>query len=474
MENCINCGEKRKGDERFCTSCGKPFALETVSETNQSKPTTAKAPKKISSKQKKRRIALLLSVGILIVGLIGTHLFLQSKYEVSNTLTEMNQSYVSGEKAKFLSYFEMPEGTVGHAEGFYSFIEEEGWEGIRNQMKSQSDRLEEEGLTDIVLDSQGNKLISVTKEPIVFGLYQDIEFLIHPIAVEVELPLEGTSITLEDKTAEGESAKIGDFLPGDYPWEAKVPSVYGEIGSKGTINVSGDGKNNYTFRPDLKAGMVKVSSDVPSAVLWVNGKSTEKKVEELDTVGPLPLDGTVELIAETANDKGEKLKSDKLKVSSKEVYLKFAHVQEKVAAERNQKVEEQKLQQLKEDHESSVTAFIDEFRLSFESALNSADFSYIADYFPSGSKIQEDYLADIDRHFAMDTYYYYDFQSNTITDFKIVDENTFLVTTAEMFYFDSSEDRLKYNKTKAYRVKYQNSQYYIQEINQLASEKVEI
>lgn len=474
MGNCINCGEKRKGDEKFCTSCGEPFALENASLPNQSQPVTGRPVKKISPKQKKRRIALLLSVGILIIGLIGTHLFLQSKYEVSNTLTEMNQSYVSGEKAEFLSYFEMPEGTVGQADGFYAFIEEEGWEEIRNQMKSESDRLKAEGLTDIILDSQGNKLISVTKKPIVFGLYQDIEFLVHPIAVEVELPLEGTSITLEDKTAEGEFAKIGDFLPGDYPWEATVTSVYGEIRNNGTVNVSGDGKNTYAFSPDLKAGMIKVTSDVPGAVLWVNGKSTEKKVEELETVGPLPLDGTVELIAEMANDKGEKVKSEKLKVSSDEVHLKFAHIQEKVAAERNEKVEAQKLQQLKADHESNVTAFIDEFRLSFESALNSADFSYIADYFPTGSKIQEDYLADIDRHFAMDTYYYYDFQSNSITNFEIVDENTFLVTTAEMFYFDSSEDRLKYNKTKAYTVKYQNSQYYIQEINQLTSDKVEI
>ena len=118
--------------------------------------------------------------------------------------------------------------------------------------------------------------------------------------------------------------------------------------------------------------------------------------------------------------------------------------------------------------------FIDSFRDSFESALNYQDFSYIAEYFPTGSKVQNDYLADIERHQAMNDYYTYDFQSNTVTNFSVVGENTFLLTTAEMFYFSSTQDDLRYNKTKNYTVIYQNGRYYIQAIDQLTSEKTSV
>ena len=476
MKKCSNCGEERKGSEKFCVGCGTPF-MDATEGQKRSDSGDKKAQSTISPKRKKGRIAVLISVAVIVIGLVGTHLFLQSKYDVSNKLVEMNQSYISGEKSQFLSYFEVPEKTAKNAAGFYLFVEEEGWEDIRNNMKSEADRLNEEGLSNIILDSEGNKLISVIEKPVIFGLYKEVSFLLHPTAVEIEIPFDGAIITMEDKTAKGDKGEIvelGDFLPGQYQWKATVASKYGEIAQKGSVSVAGDSKNRSTFSPDIEAGVVKITSDVPEAILWVNGESTKKTVAELKSIGPVPIDGTVEVTAETENDKGEKLKGEPMTVQTEAVHIKFAHIQEKVAAERTKKLEAQKLQQLKEEHEYSVTALVDDFRYSFESALNSADFSYIADYFPTGSQIQEDYLADINRHYAMDNYYYYDFQSNTITGFDVIDENTFLVTTAEMFYFDSSEDRLKYNKTKAYTVKYQNSQYYIHEIDQLTSEKVEL
>ncbi|MGK7376376.1 TcaA 3rd/4th domain-containing protein [Planococcus sp. 1R117A] len=418
---------------------------------------------------------MLISIAVILIGLIGTHLYLKSKYDVSNKLAELNHSYISGEESEFLSYFEVPEKTAVNASGFYSFIEEEGWEEIRDQMKTEAARIKEEGLSNIILDSEGNKLISITKKPVILGMYQEVSFLLQPTAVEMELPFDGMTVTLADKTVKGDKGeviKIGDFLPGQYQWSASVASEYGEIAQKGTIDVTGDSKNKYSYSPDIEASIVDVTSDVPEAILWVNGKSTKTAIADLKSIGPLPLNGTVEVTAETENDKGEKIKGEPTKVESDTVHVQFSHIQEKMAAERTQEIEAHKQQLLKEEHEYSVSAYVDSFRISFESALNNADFSYIEDYFPTGSKIQEDYLADIHRHYTMGTYYYYSFQSNTITNFRVIDETTFVVTTAEMFYFDSSQDRLKYNKTKAYTVIYENGQYYIQEIDQLTSEKV--
>ena len=473
MKNCFNCGDERKGTEKFCVGCGSRFEEEASSESVK----VQKEKKTISSKRKKSRIAVLISVAVILLGLIGSHLFLQSKYDVSNTLAKMNQAYSAGDKSKLLSYFDVSEKTSKNEEGFYSFLEEEGWENIRDQMKSEANRLNAEGLSNIILDSEGNKLISALEKPVLFGLYNEVTFLVHPVKVEMEMPLDDTTITMQDITVKGdkgEVVKVGDFMPGSYKWTAKVASEYGEIKENGSTDVVGDGKNTYEYTPEVEAGMVTITSDVPEAILWIDGKSTEKTIAEIKSFGPAPLNGTMEINAETKNDKGEKVKGEPIAIDSTTVHIRFAHVQEKVTAERTKQLEEKKREQLAESHGQAVASFVDEFRYSFESALNNADFSYIADYFPTGSQIQEDYLADIDRHSAMDEYYYYDFQSNTTTGFEIIDESTFLVTTAEMFYFDSYEDRLKYNKTKAYTVKLQNSQYYIQNIDQITSDKVEM
>ena len=473
MKNCPNCGVERKGAEKFCVGCGSRLEEEAPSESGE----LQKEKKVGSPKQKKKRIALVASAAVILLGLLGSHLFFQSKYDVSNTLAKMNQAYSAGDKSELLSYFDVPEGTSKSEEGFYSFVEEEGWEDIRDQIKSEANRLKEEGLTNMILDSEGNKLISVLEKPVLFGLYNEVSFLIHPVKVEMEIPLDGSTITMTDVTVkgdEGETVKVGDFLPGSYEWDVELASEYGEIKEKGSTEVVGNGKNSYSFTPEVDAGMVKVTSDVPEAILWIDGKSTEKTVSEVKSFGPVPMDGTLEITAETKDDKGEKVKGEPLAIETDSAHIRFAHVQEKVTAERKQQLEEKQLEELAEEHGQAIASFVDEFRYSFESALNYADFSYIAAYFPTGSKIQEDYLTDINRHSAMDESYYYDFQSNTTTGIEIINENMFMVTTAEMFYFDSYEDRLKYNKTKDYTIILQNGQYYIQDINQLSSDKVEM
>ena len=130
------------------------------------------------------------------------------------------------------------------------------------------------------------------------------------------------------------------------------------------------------------------------------------------------------------------------------------------------------LHQLVEENETDVSDFIASFRYYFEVALNSADFSYIEDYFKTGSQIQTDYLTDIERHGAMSDGYHYDFQSTTITGVEAIDQETLLVNTAEMFYFTSDDDALIYNKTKAYTVEIQGDDYYITNIKTITSDKV--
>lgn len=476
MEPCSNCGQVRSGDEKFCVNCGHKF-IESIKNEDSNTKEKATPAKSLPPKKKKRRVLLISFIALIVIASIGTHLYLTSLYDSSKTLASMNQAYSASEKERFMDHFTTPENTSKNAEGFYAYIEEEGWESLREQMKEEANRLESDGVSNIISDSEGNKLIAVLSEPVLWGLYEKVTFLIQPVEVVVEMPFNGTELAIVDQTIsgdEGEVVELGKVAPGTYSWTANVKSDYAKVEEVSEVSIVGDGKNKFKYSPSIDVAMVEITSDLPEAVLWVNGKSTKKTISEVKSIGPLPLDGSVEITAEGKNEEGKKVKGEPMALEDDSVHIKFAHVQEQVAAEKTKKLQEKKKSELKDEHATAVSYFIDSFRDDFESALNYEQFSYIADYFPTGSKIQNDYLKDIERHQAMDNYYMYDFQSNTTTAFKVIDETTFLLTTAEMFYFSSEDDYLRYNKTKNYTVIFQHGQYFIQAIEQLTSDQTPV
>lgn len=126
-------------------------------------------------------------------------------------------------------------------------------------------------------------------------------------------------------------------------------------------------------------------------------------------------------------------------------------------------------------HASGLADYVNYFRSDFELALNSADFSYISGYFPVSSQIQQDYIADINRHGAMSEYYYYDFISTSVIDVQAVDLNTIKVYTSETFNFTSGMDDLLYDKKKVYTIEVNDDMLYlILDIEQISSEKTAI
>lgn len=474
MKNCSNCGVARKAAENFCLNCGTRF------ETNEGALPLVDGPKKrsnVSPKQKKIRIASLITIVGILGALFGTHLYFQSKYDVSKTLVEMNQAYSKGDQTKFLSLFHTNENVLKDEAGFFTYIEEQGWADIRSQMKLEASQAQIEGLSNIIEDSYGNKLISVVNDPIFLGLYNHISFLVHPIKVESELPFDQTTIVMKDVTTTGdagESVVVGQFLPGNYNWKSNVESEYSPIEGEGSITILGDGKNNFSFSPSLDAGMVTVTSDIAAATIWINGKSTGKTVNEMNTIGPVPFNETIKVSAESKDGNGVVVKGTESTISSDKVHIAFAHIQEKVAADRTKRREAEELRLLVDIHESGITNYIDSYRYDFEDALNYMDFSYIADYFETGSKVQTDYISEIERHASLEVYFSYDFQSNTVTGIKALDRNTIVVSTAELFYFSSDGDEFRYTKTKEYIIKIIKDQYYIHDIKVIDSEYTEV
>ncbi len=461
MGNCIHCGATKTGEEKFCVNCGAK--LDGPMQTK----------KQLSDYEKKKRKIISISLlGLLLVG-IGLHQVLNWTFDPVRKLTDMNEAFLNKDKEAFISYFNIPEDVAFNTDNFYQYIDDEGWEKVRSMLQEQIISLQEDGLSNSIEDSFGNEFISVTNNPVI-GLYDRISFQLVPVELEVLLPLEDTTITIEGKTVtrkDKEQVSLGSFLPGSYTWEATVPSAYVDIKEQGEIYLYGDGWNKQIFSPDILAGTVAVSADDENAILFVNEKSTGKTIKELSTLGPIPYDGSVVLSAEAKDSKGKVVMGEKVEVLSQEAHITFAHIQEKLEKEREAQAEEEARQQFEQEYESYAVWFIDDFRARFQYALNESNFSYITNFFPIGSEVQATYMKEIENHGKIEGYYNYEFQSNTPISVKAIDSQTLYVETEEVFYFYSDEDNYLYNKTKGYTIILKDGELYIQDIEQLTTEK---
>ncbi|MDN7244647.1 TcaA 3rd/4th domain-containing protein [Planococcus shenhongbingii] len=472
MGKCSNCGLERKESDKFCLNCGHEFK-------NKSAPATSVAPlqTKIPSVKRKKRLAGLLTAAVFLGAVIAAHLFLEAKYDVSKKIIDMNQAFSKEDPTKFLSYFMVPDDVISDEEGFYDFIEKEGWTEVRNRLKTESVLVENGGLADIILDSNGNKLLSIVSEPKLFGLYHDISFLVHPVALEVLMPLDKTTISIAQKTITGNAGDkktVGKFLPGSYGWTASAASAYAPITSKNTADVHGDGDNFFLLDPALDAGTLTVTSDVADAILWIDGKSTKKTVKEQNTIGPVPFDGSLKISAETTDASGKKVESVPLVVNTDTAHLTFTHVQEQAANAAAQRQQEEEMQEFMDFHENNMPGFIQDFRNGFESALNDGDYFYVASYFPMDSSIEAEYIAKMDEHANSSVYYYYDFLTTEITNVEATDRNTLYVYTEEEFLYSLEDKLFRYFKTKVYTLSIIKNGYHITEIKELTNVKKEI
>lgn len=470
MKTCPKCNTPRTGADNFCLNCGSKFENE-----NHDSPRKDPQEPAVPNHVRKKRLFGVIAGALLLMVIAGTHFYLQSKYDASKKLIEMNQAFVQNEPSEFLSFFTTNKKVIADEKSFISFVEKEDWEDIRDQLKIEVENLNNEGFSDVILDSDGNKLLSVVSKPILLGLYKETSFLVHPINVQAELPFDKTTLAIDGKTIvgnEGEIVSLGEFLPGIYDWKASVKSEYSLVENNGATEIIGDGSNKFTFTPSLEAGLITVTSDVENAVLWVDGKSTGKTLKEMNNFGPFPFDGTVKITAEGKDENNSIVKGETVTVSTANIHIPFAHIQEKNATAQKEKEESAQLQQLVSEHETWINELIQSFRYEFEYALNNGDFSYISSFFPIGSPIQAEYMAKMDEHLNTTDYYEYDFQSTTVTDIQAISQKNFQVNTGEVFYYSLNGDDMIYQKTKVYTVQVdpEGSGYYITDIKELSSD----
>ncbi|MDE3840204.1 hypothetical protein C0966_12690 [Bacillus methanolicus] len=311
MKYCKNCGEKLSANQTFCTNCGTQFDSREIAANRTMQ---KRERQQLSAKMK----ATIVSVIVILAVLAGSHLYFSAQSKPIKTVEKFEQA-VRNKDAKALADI-MNNGqnklTVSDKEAasYINYLTKENdFKEISKELKRQAYSIEGYKKLEPIQDIYGNKLIKLKKLSKKQWLFYDqygIEFF--PIQLNVSSNLENTEIWLNGKKVkklkESElSEKIGYIFPGEQKIKSVFNGEYAKLTAEDTLDFADSEENVLDVYMELDGASIVVYSNDENAVLFVNGKSTGKKIADIDSFGPVPTDGTIKLHAErTINGKTEK------------------------------------------------------------------------------------------------------------------------------------------------------------------------
>ncbi len=461
MKFCTNCGGQNSEEVLFCTNCGKSLqnTQQKTPEENEPKLSTQNhreigPRKKLTTKQK-----WIFSIsGIVFLVLVIVHFILSSIYDPTKQISAMNKAYNNQNKDAFFEEFYVKEGTEANAKNFYAMVKDYGWTNLRDQLTYEIERINKNENPDIIYNN--GEFISVNSKPILFGLYNKVEFAVIPTEVYIYAPFKNMTIKFGDKEvvskSEGEKVSLGKYIPGEYTWFYSYEDGYMPLADKGNVILNAQSENIAEIDIDWDFQTVYVDSDLEDAIVYVNGKSTEKKVSELRELYPAQLNSKIEIYAQSQDKDGKTVKSEVLPLDNDSIYLAFEHI---------------RTEQQMAEYEDLIRNIYKNFRSDYASAIRYTNFDYIEDYFKEGSEIKKDYAKFVTDHDNIPGYNY-DFLLNDITSFKTLSDKQFELQSFETFNYSSDkEGSVNYERKKKYIFSYENGKYFIDEIADLDTKK---
>ncbi|QHE63314.1 hypothetical protein FHE72_21730 [Rossellomorea vietnamensis] len=454
MSYCTECGKALKNNPAFCESCGARREL-TKEESIKRVPKTPMS--------KKKKVSLFIA-GILVVGLISTHTILSSIYDPMKNIQSMDSAMTGNSEEGFLEYITFDKDSLLNKKQYFSYIKTLDWEGMREQLVSITES--DLKFDAFVKDQRGHDVFKVERQSIL-GLYETYDIEAVPNQVFITTNMEPATFKIGDKTVSvkesTEPVEVGKAYPGTYKVKADAANLYGEFSIEDDIEVkptkSGDSKHNLDFNGDTYA----IDTNFPEAVLFINGKSTKKTLQELEHLGPFPEDKEVTMFAELSQADGKSLKSEQVtqhQGSWGSLSFVFAEDDDNLSTASSTTIEE-------------ANQFVLDFRDSYEQALNTRDYSLISNYLLSGSLAEEElveYIGDL-----QDKDYSYDFRDNTILNSQEAEEGTFEITTNENFIFTNHlGEQTTYDREKIYTLIKEDSSFKIKKIDIHDTERNEI
>lgn len=474
---CKNCGASYDDGQLFCQKCGHALTEDenpqqapdedVKKEVLTTPPTTNDVSQSRWQRQKmsKKNKLTLLSIIVIIILLLAGHLTMKSITDPTKIITAMHEDFEKEDVKAFLGHFNYEKKVHIDTNDFYDYIDEQSWPNIRSQLLANIKTLKENGLADPIYDGNGNKLIKIESKPILGGLYHKISFKLVPIHVSVASNYDHVQFTSSDKTIELSSVEntyLGDYFPGTYKWSAILKSEYGNLPFNGKMQLTDAEDNEQTYIPEIEPDYITIHSNNEDAIIYINGENTKKSIYDLESIGPVPLDGSVTVQA-IVTDNGKTYKTDKVKVKETDIILDFKYIED----QKKKKEQEKKLADLADEHYNDIKDFYTRFREAYESDVNNHVYDATSYYITSDSKLAKDYKSYFPKFVDDDEISNH---TNILSNLVATNNTTFTFDTNESYTFYSHEGpTIDYNYKKNYTIRSSGGSYVITNIK---SEKI--
>ena len=326
MDYCNNCGAKLNDTQEFCGECGHQVykkkdqniepetTLLPISDTRiepaQTKTQASSGPKQPLFKSKKSKNLTVFGIVVLAL-LIGGYYFLQQmtapKTVAEGFIDAINQQDVSAMKTYINDGQYEIKVDDKQAERFIAYLHENPRRitSIAEELMNDAALMEES--TSPSLD--GDSLASLKHNGKKWVLFDDYAVQIQTFYTDIYSDVAKTDIFINDKkeaTMDDEEETFGPFLPGVYTVKAVVNGEFGNVEQKLKIDTAEVEAETGSIEFDWSNYFVPVYSNHEDAILFVNNKSTDKKIGDVESIGPVPLDGSVKIFAQKKFDEGVK------------------------------------------------------------------------------------------------------------------------------------------------------------------------
>lgn len=312
MAFCKQCGNKLEEGQKFCKNCG----FHSNSSQKQENLNSVTSEKKYTKKTYKMKNGT--KIGLCVAAIIAICLYI-GYYFVAQTLTPhaISQGFISAIKEKDVSKLKsfindgqvQLEATDEDVEAYLAYIEENP--DYLNETIEQLELLtamhENGEMISVVEDYEG--LVHLKKSGNKWLLFDRYVIEISPVFIVVTTDTDETIVHINGEKLgtvnEDDEKKYGPYLPGEYTVKMTVDGGYGAVEINEKVSSSSDVETNLYVHADFSNHYISLYTNDGDAILFVNGKSTKKTIDEIDEFGPIKLDGTVEVFAERVADGGK-------------------------------------------------------------------------------------------------------------------------------------------------------------------------
>ena len=320
------CGNELKPGQEFCTNCGETVEFPELShDINTKQRSQNKQPTFLN---KKGFWILAIIIVILLAALFVGYKIYDSKNHPSKIVQEFENAIEQKDTKKVVQLLNSGQDEMEVKEGKillnYYEAHPDIYADTIQLLREEAVALEDNEL--MVTKKKKNVFLSIKETENKWLLFNQYGLSFKPVYFKITVNQPEVSITLNDQKQgdikKGEKKTLGPFLPIEHEIIGTYKGKYGSATVKEVINPSDYDEKTIPVELDVTGNEVSLSSNYDDAIVFINGESTGKTVNDLSTVGPVLTDGTVKIHAEVTQE-GHKLKSEEVAVTEEDQSIRL-------------------------------------------------------------------------------------------------------------------------------------------------------